>query len=233
MEKERVLELLKKLKNLSDVSRATTAEEASNAAIRMAELMLKYRISEKDLEPENKEEVVQHLFQKTLRPADWKIRLLTAIADVNQCVAAIANDPTRGLYIYGRNGNIQATIYIFKFAEREMNKILRKEKKLLTGDPRKVLKSWRMGFCLRLGKLLREQMNRTIKSTVTGNEVVKHLISEVTDYLNKHYDIFIKWGIRFNRDENYLRGEKAAETINLSGLSTTKPRLQTNRNLLN
>lgn len=242
MEKDRVLELLKKLKNLSDNSRATTAEEASNAAIRMAELMLKYQISEKELEPEKKENVVQRLFEKTSRGApDWKLELLGAVSDVNQCLCVLSNSQApEGFYIIGREGNIQATIYVYHFILREMNKLLRKEKRILRKEKnmleengREIYWKWRMGFVRRLSALLGIQMKSVIKKT-NGREIVKNMQAELTDFLIKHFGKadFIKPRL-IDYDENYYRGEKAADKVSLRGISSTKPRLQTNRDLLN
>lgn len=162
-----VVDKILALKRLSENQSATPAEAAS-AAARVQELMLKHKISEADVG--TREETVQWFpdaLYEAKRESKWRSTLASGLARINGCrvMKGLGPNGTRRLSLIGYEGDVEVVRYLFKYLERETERLARKYLRTegpLPGRGRHAGESYRMGCALKLIQILDAQKAATV-----------------------------------------------------------------------
>lgn len=122
MERDALLDKLSKLLRLAG-HRNTNPHEAANAAAAAQRIMLEHKISRAEVNLDDDAPMVVSDVKATSggqRVVTWKLRLLNYVASNSFCRLTYNGGI---MNVYGRRGDVDAVIYLYKYLEREIDRL--------------------------------------------------------------------------------------------------------------
>ncbi len=183
--REKLIDRVRKLLELGDVSRNNSVEEAATAASLAQRLMIEHKISmtEIDIDEDPIIDVDVMAGEKTVNVITWKLKLLNGIA--NNCFCRVVYSsarrrtlicslegalselpPKKGqLRVLGKKDDVDLVVYLYKYLGSEINRLCEIEVEFACGGTRSRNKrcwrsSFRLGAVYRISCRLEEQRLR-------------------------------------------------------------------------
>ena len=128
--------IITKIQNLLQLAKSSNENEAKSAMLLAQKLLMKHKLSMKEVEEADVEEVVvieEHGTGCTYTRATWKGALANIIADNFGCYTFVRKYYSKEVYFLGKDDDIQVCNIVFKYAleviKIEANKFKNKYKK--------------------------------------------------------------------------------------------------------
>jgi hypothetical protein len=153
--------ILDKIKKLLSLSNSPNENESQLAMLKAQELMVKHRLSMKDvLASEIKEEIIEKDTGVSFTHAKWKAHLAGLLADNFRCYYFFKRYRTNFVVFFGREEDVEICCFIFKYAVdciyKEVKKLQRQSQK--EGRPETGIENdYSLGFLLGLRHRFEEQ----------------------------------------------------------------------------
>jgi hypothetical protein len=160
---QNILDKAQKLQALAE--RAGTPEEAANAASKLQDLMMRYNISEADVQGHVTDEGMdkqEYDFEEKRNYRSFASTLFYNIAKVNLC-EAVYNPRSGKSTIIGKKHNILVTQYLFAYLSREIKRLADES----TRNVREHRAQYRRTFCI-------GAMSAVIKRLKDAKRTVQH-----------------------------------------------------------
>lgn len=229
--KEKVIEIIKKLM-LKDEHATEGCEEERNAALaKVQELIIKYRITDEDLEESEKEEKVKitssHIFMDS---APWVRVIFGYVARMNFCKYLYITSkvkPTKAThYVYGRELEVELTIKLVEAIVKNIARQARYEAKLRPYDrsfQRSFLNSAAQRIAIRCDDMVEKAKKITYEQTSGQFLTViadQYYIAEKqnAEYIKSQYEtVKTKKPIHFKNysREGSIRGDAYGKTVKI------------------
>ncbi len=215
--------IISRIKKLIALSKSDNCEEASSAAQKASDLLLKYNISRKDVEKKDFH-VVEDFIEEKLKVRIWKTILLGAISSLNLCNIVINTDyreKKTNLNIVGKEQNVIVTKELYKYLVDTIDRISKSKSNMYNSKD-----SFKKGMSVRISERLSLIKKERFKSSVeTYSNIDRALI--VAEYKNASIannnfidDNYGNIGIKKTRikayESSFNNGLKAGNEINLN-----------------
>ena len=229
MSKDKIVDLLRKLQSLADVTRNNSVAEAEVAAARMHALMTEHKISMLELDADANEAVIElNIIAGAKRVMTWKSQLCHALCAVHHCQCLVGSAK---LLIVGVESDVHAVWYLYRYLVKEINKIASKTSGPAHSSRQRFMNSFRLGCVCVIEERLKAQKNDAFAAMKGSTQaMVCAEDARVNTYLKVTYP-FIKTQRRrytYNSD-GHAAGRKAGAGITLHGgpgLKAPAPRLE-------
>lgn len=215
--------ILTKITKLLSLASSDNVNEAENAAAKAQELLLKYNLTESDLNSFNdatKEVVVQVRTEgktKYNRTA-WYSILANTVADANLCRLLTSGS---ALIWIGKKTNIEVAQYIFENLVRDLQLICEKEwaifniQQIYTRPYNKVHgKTWKNSFYHGANQSIRERLRKSLVELKEANSEITALVInndvELDEYMDAKYPHLRHIDYNLRRDRSGYDSGKAA-----------------------
>lgn len=254
MTREDLLVRIQKMLSLSESARKIgSVEEAATAASLAQKLMVENKIEMADLADLDADEtpIVEYdvlAEEGGKSPRAWKWDLLYGIAKNNFCSVLkwgaqfdVGQAPGTGmrkgrLMLFGKKGDVEAVLYIYRWLVKEVDKLAKKAGKTIydaqiDGSKRTWMDCFRKGAAGEIGTILNRK--RREQEEAFANAQVTALVKaddEVADYIHDNYRVSYRQRRVSNwSDSGYSQGIRAAHNINLdssAGLNAPAKKLK-------
>lgn len=124
--------IVSKIKKLLALSKSENEHESQNAMLKVQEMLMKHKLSLKDVEESNIETISteERETEFTFTKAQWKARLGQLIADNLSCYCFLRTYKSRRIVFFGRDDDVAIAEITFKYAmdfiNSEVGKLRRK-----------------------------------------------------------------------------------------------------------
>ena len=229
MSKDKILNLISKLKRLSENN--NSVEEASLAAARMQELIEQHNIGEAELDisdDNSPEEFTKTEFykEKGKNITRWKLSLAGKLANLNTCKIVFRKGyKDRSLNIvlpgkitiYGQPSKVAIVNYMFQYLVREIERLCKLSIKQGYGSGKGYANSFKVGAAYTIMDRLKE-MQQEVRSECSENALVRfdRDKTELEKYLRNFNFRLAKVDNTASSKSGFTNGVHAGKRINLN-----------------
>lgn len=159
-------EIISKIKKLLRLGQSDNEHEAALAAASAQRLMEKYNISQMMLEGasrEDQEEIgicEEPLYRGGKNRSQWRGALAAGIANANSCICFTSGGT---IHIIGRASDIEASRYLFKYCEREIDRL----SKNYSGHGKGWINNYKIGAVVAVTERLKEAKKQAREEIVS------------------------------------------------------------------
>lgn len=239
-QRERIIDRIKKLRELGDQAKNNSVHEAAAAAAAAQRLQQQYKIEFAELDDDGDDTdllINVDLMEgsKEKLPVRWKIRLANRLCQNLHC--RMVYTPSRRSRIYrrtvrgkitimGRQSDIDAVTYLYQALCREITRLCKLEagKVFEPGEDGK--RAWctafRIGAANEIGRTLERQkmtLAEELAANAKADALVKKQDKEVKDYASSLFPDTHKTSAQIRDYDGYERGKEVGKTINVGGSS--------------
>lgn len=159
-------EIISKIQRLLALSKSSNENESQNAMIMAQRLLIKYKLSIKEVELYKKEDVKvgENRTGIKFRGSNWKSNLAQVIANNFGCYLFYKTNRTREICFYGKEGDVTICNIMLEYAIKSVNQNGDKLIKKLKQDKRRkhfnrIKDDYALGFIKGLDERFKEQVN--------------------------------------------------------------------------
>lgn len=226
--KEKVKELVRKLLRM-DTEHGCTEPEAAMAIDRANALLEKYNLTLGDIGPED-HEIAAAMGQEFFKSSgyNWHRYLICYIAKHCMCYGVMKTSPGYsdkfggvtgyGVYVFGRQANIQATRLMFDWIEPQVTRLCLEYIRTLPARERgRQRNSFLMGIIERLNARLKEMRNERLQNEANTKALVITLTDQAITFGKKELGGTRNYrGGSYNMGPGYQAGQNAASKVSFS-----------------
>jgi hypothetical protein len=220
--------ILAKLKKIFALAASDNENEANEAAAKAQELLLKYNLSEEELNSFSleKSEKVVHVYadgKNARNRSAWNVSLANVVARANLC-NVLSSGPQ--IIWIGKPTNIEIARYIFDSLTRELERICEIKWILFRYNVNNRWnsthgKTWKNSFYMGAVQGVSEKLNANLKQLKIDNTnlalVVVNNEEELEEYLNDKFKYRTPTKSSYTRDRSaFDQGKEAGKNVNVN-----------------
>jgi hypothetical protein len=157
--------IVEKIKKLLALATSSNENESTAAAAKASVLLAQYNLSLADLGHNSQEEIGELGVETTPRYVNWKMILLSGIAEANGC-NAMRNTYTGNMFLLGTSTNLIVCKHLYEYLSHAIERRAKYRKG--SGRGLAYLNAFRVGCATRLRQRLLEQKQEMEESGIPG-----------------------------------------------------------------